>query len=110
MAINPDFRDLFSELSAAEARYLLVGAYAVMLYTAPRFTKDLDLWIEASPENARRIHAALSRFGAPMSDLSLDDLASPGTVFQIGVEPNRIDVLTSVEGLRFEDAWQRRKE
>src|SRR5438132_1459599 len=105
MAINPDFRDLFSELSAAEARYLLVGGYAVMLYTVPRFTKDLDLWVEPSPDNARKVHAALTRFGAPMAELSLDDLSAPGTVFEIGVEPNRIDIRTSAEGLRFGEAW-----
>ena len=110
MAINPDFRDLFSELSVAEARYLLVGGYAVMLYTAPRFTKDLDIWVEPSPENAPKVQLALGRFGAPMAEITLADLATPGTIFQIGVEPNRIDVLTSVEGLLFPEAWGRRKE
>jgi hypothetical protein len=108
MATNRDFSDLLSELSAAEARFLVVGAHAVVFYSVPRYTKDLDLWIEPSAENARSVLAALERFGAPLSDLRLEDLTTPGIIFQIGVEPNRIDLLTDVEGLDFESAWKRR--
>ena len=106
--MNPDFKDLFSELSAAEARWLLVGGYATMHYSVPRYTKDLDVWVEPTEENARKIHRALARFGAPMGDLRIADLATPGTIFQIGVAPNRIDVLTAIEGLVFAEAWDRR--
>lgn len=109
MGINRDFRDLFSELNAAEARFLIIGAHAVIFYAVPRYTKDVDLWIEPSLDNARRVWAALGSFGAPMDDLSVEDLQTPGTVFQIGVEPNRIDVLTSLEGLEFAEAWKRRE-
>lgn len=108
MATNPDFRDLFSALSAEGAEFLVVGAHAVMLYTAPRFTKDLDVWIRPTRENAARVFRALSSFGAPMADLTTEDLATEGTIFQIGLEPNRIDLLTSIDGVRFEDAWSRR--
>ena len=110
MSVNPDFRDLLSALSDAEARYLVVGAYAALLYIPPRYTKDLDVWIDATPENARKVYAALRAFGAPLSELRVEDLASPGIIFQIGVEPNRVDVLTSVEALGFAEAWERRKQ
>ena len=107
MVSNRDFKDLFSALSAADARFIVVGAHAVMVYTVPRYTKDLDVWVEPTPDNARRVHAALVAFGAPMSDLGVDDLAVPGTIFQMGVEPNRIDVVTSIDGVDFADAWGR---
>jgi hypothetical protein len=78
MAVNRDFRDLFAALNAAEVRYLLVGGYAVALHGRPRYTKDLDVWVEASSGNAPRVLAALRDFGAPLSDLSVEDLARPG--------------------------------
>jgi hypothetical protein len=109
MATNPDFRDLFSALFAEGAEYLLVGAHAVMLYTTPRYTKDLDIWVRPSVDNAARVYRALVAFGAPMADLTLEDLAVSGTIFQIGVEPNRIDVVTSVDGLEFEDLLKNKR-
>ena len=109
MSLNRDFLDLFSALSDAEARFLVVGAYAAMLYAEPRYTKDLDVWVEATPENAARVHRALRTFGAPVTDLSVSDLATPGVVFQIGVEPNRIDILTSISAIDFTEAWERRR-
>ena len=110
MATNPDFRDLFSALSAADVRFLMVGAHAVMYYTVPRYTKDLDVWIDPTPENASRAYRALAQFGAPLEGVSITDLHTPGTILQIGVEPNRIDVLTEVDGLpSFEEAWQHRE-
>ncbi len=108
MGINRDFRDLFSELRAADARFLVIGAHAVMFHAVPRYTKDLDVWTEPSPANAERVHAALAQFGAPMESLTVKDLATPGTIFQIGVEPNRIDIVTFVEGLTFSQAWKAR--
>jgi hypothetical protein len=93
MGINRDFRDLLSELSDLEARFLVVGAHAVIFHTTPRYTKDLDIWVEPAPENASRVYEALARFGAPLDDLTVADLSTPGTIFQIGVEPNRIGVL-----------------
>jgi hypothetical protein len=75
MAINPDFRDLFAALNESGAEYLLVGAYAVALHAQPRFTKDLDIWVDADAENAAKVFEALRTFGAPMMDISAEDLA-----------------------------------
>jgi hypothetical protein len=105
---NPDFSDLFSELSAAGAEFLVVGAHAVMFYAAPRYTKDLDIWVRPTRDNAERVHRALAAFGAPLDDLTVEDLAVEGTVFQLGMAPNRIDVVTSITGVDFPGAWSRR--
>ena len=110
MGVNPDFRDLLAALRDAEARYLVVGALAVTFHAAPRYSKDIDIWVDPAPENAGRVWIALQRFGAPLDQLRRDDLTDPRTVYQIGVEPNRIDVLTSVEGLSFAAAWEGRVE
>jgi hypothetical protein len=103
--VNEDFRDLLHALSGAEARFLIVGAYAVAAHAEPRATGDLDVWIDATADNAVRVYAALGRFGAPLHDLSEADLAEPGIVFQIGLPPRRIDILTSITGVAFADAW-----
>jgi hypothetical protein len=108
VAINPDFRDLFAALNASGARYLLVGGYALAVHAVPRFTKDLDVWIDPSPENASRVMAALVQFGAPTQSLDEADLATPGIVFQMGIPPNRIDIVTSIDGVAFDDAWAAR--
>ena len=106
--MNPDFRDMLSELSAAGADYIVVGAYALAAHGMPRATGDMDVWVRASPENAARVHRALQRFGAPMEQIPVDDLVSPDLVFQLGVVPRRIDILTSIDGVSFDDAWPRR--
>ena len=108
MATNPDFDDLLSAFCAAEVRFLVVGAHAVIHYTVPRYTKDLDLWIDPTPENAKRAYSALVRFGAPLEGIAAEDLSTPGVVLQIGVEPNRVDLMTEITGLVFAEAWQRR--
>jgi hypothetical protein len=92
-------------LNAARARYLLVGGYAVAFHAQPRFTKDLDVWTEPEAANAARVYDALSRFGAPLQQLTMADLERPGTIFQIGVPPNRIDIVTAIDGVGFEEAW-----
>lgn len=106
--VNADFRDLFAALNDAGARYLVVGAHAVAFYAEPRFTKDLDVWVEASPANARRLMAALHAFGAPMTGATEADFARPEITLQIGVAPNRIDVTTHIDGVAFESAWPNR--
>lgn len=108
--MNDDFRDLLSALSAADARFLVIGAYAVGVHGRPRATKDLDVWVEASPDNAARVMRALRDFGAPLMELSEQDLATPGLGFMMGVPPRRIDVLTQISGVGFEEAWSRRIE
>jgi hypothetical protein len=95
-------------LNAAEVRYLLVGGYAVAFHARPRYTKDLDVWIEPTPANAQRAWEALAAFGAPLQDLRPEDLTRPEMVFQIGLAPNRIDVLTELVGVDFAAAWERR--
>jgi len=106
--VNPDFVALLRELSAAEAHFLVVGAYAVTFHSRPRATDALDVWIETSAANATRVFGALAAFGAPLEDLTEADLARPGVVFQIGVPPRRIDLLTSLTGLTFDEAWAQR--
>lgn len=108
MPVNPDFRDLFAALNAAGAEYLLVGGYALAVHAAPRFTKDLDVWVNPTAGNAPRVMAALRAFGAPLGELSEADLTTPGIVFQMGLPPNRIDLLTSIDGVRFPEAWPSR--
>jgi hypothetical protein len=106
--MSPDFLDLLRALSGAEARFLVVGAYAVGVHGHPRATKDLDVWVEASSDNAPKVMSALRDFGAPLMGLTEKDLLVPGVGLQIGVEPGRIDILTAVTGVRFEDAWPSR--
>lgn len=95
-------------LSDANIDFLLVGAYAVAAHGHPRATGDLDLWVRPDAETAPKVYRVLAEFGAPLHDLTVDDLASPGMVFQIGVEPSRIDILTAISGVVFDDAWENR--
>jgi hypothetical protein len=96
---------MLSALSAEGAEYLLVDAYALAVHGVPRATGDIDLWVRPAPDNARRVLAALRRFGAPVTELTESDLTIAGTVFQVGVAPRRIDLLTSIDGVQFEEAW-----
>jgi hypothetical protein len=106
--VNRDFAEMLSALSEAGAEYLLVGAHALAVHGFPRATGDLDLWIRPSPENALRVMAALRRFGAPLHDLTAQDLEQPGMVYQPGLPPRRIDLLTAISGVTFEEAWAAR--
>ena len=108
MKINSDFRDLLRSLNAAGVRYLIVGGYAVMVHTEPRYTKDLDIWIEPTESNAAALFAALAQFGAPTSDVQVADFTQPDVFFQIGLAPVRIDIMTSTPGLEFPGAWNRK--
>jgi hypothetical protein len=105
--VNEDFRDLLAALLAEGARFLVVGAHALAVHGIPRATGDLDVWIAADAENARRVHRALIRFGAPMTAMGVSpgDLTRPEQVVQIGLPPRRIDVLTSITGVGFDEAW-----
>ncbi len=103
--MNRDFVEMLSALCAAGAEFLVVGAHALAAHGRPRATGDLDIWVRPSGENARRVMSALRAFGAPLHDLTLDDLSSGDVVFQIGVVPARIDILTGVSGVTFEAAW-----
>jgi hypothetical protein len=106
--VNRDFAEMLSALSEAGAEFLVVGAHALAAHGTPRATGDLDIWANPTQENAARVIAALKVFGAPLADLTIDDLTSPDTVFQIGVVPSRVDILSGISGVRFADAWPRR--
>lgn len=110
MKINSEFSDLLRSLNAESARYLIVGAHAVNYYGRPRATIDFDIWIDRGRENATRVYRALAVFGAPLDRLSVDELTSDDLIFQIGVAPIRIDILTDVSGLAFAEAWPNRSE
>ncbi|MCL4401800.1 MAG: hypothetical protein M1436_03920 [Acidobacteria bacterium] len=105
MKINSDFRDLLERFIAAQVKFLVVGGYAVIKYTEPYYTKDLDIWIEPDPENASRTLAALKAFGAPVADVRVEDLLNSDLVYQVGVEPVRVDVMSAIPGLSFADTW-----
>jgi len=106
--MNQDFLDLLRAFVAADVRYLLVGAYALAVYGRPRATGDLDVWVDPTSENAPRVMAALAAFGAPLSDVRVEDFSREGVVYQIGLPPARIDILTQLTGLSFSDAWANR--
>jgi hypothetical protein len=105
--MNDDFRDLLRALLEAGARFLVVGAHAMAVHGVPRATGDLDVWIAVNPDNADRVTKALARFGAPLEAMGISraDFLREDQVVQIGLPPRRIDVLTSISGVRFEDAW-----
>ena len=107
--MNPDFLDIIRALSDAEARFIIVGAYALNVYINPRATGDLDIWVEPTAENAVKIMAALREFGAPLADITESDFAQPGATLQIGLPPRRIDLLTDLSGLQFGEAWADRR-
>jgi hypothetical protein len=108
--VNRDFVEMLSALCAAGVEFLVVGAHALAAYGRPRATGDLDIWLRPTSENARRVLTALKAFGAPLFDLTLEDLEKPENVFQIGVVPCRIDLLTSITGIDFDVAWANRTE
>jgi len=105
--LNEDYKDMLHALADEKVEYLLVGAYALAVHGYPRATMDIDIWIMPSPENADAVTRALRRFGAPLQNLNREDLETDGTVFQIGVAPRRIDIITAASGLRFEEAFAR---
>jgi hypothetical protein len=111
--MNDDWFDMITALLDARARFLIVGAHAMAVHGVPRATQDLDCWIEPEPGNAKRVWDALSTFGAPLASLgvSREDLAAPETVLQLGLPPNRIDLMTGISGVpSFEAAWSQRED
>ena len=102
--LKKDFSDMIKIFLEEQVQFLLVGGISINLYGYVRATKDMDLWVQASKENSAKVITALAKFGAPMQDVSVQDFEKEGMVFQIGVEPIRIDVLTRITGVKFEDA------
>ena len=110
MLTSPDFKELLNLFKKHNVKYLVVGGYAVMLYTEPRFTKDLDLLISVEIKNATAVYNALKEFGAPLANLSVKDFNQEGYFYQMGRPPMRVDILMSIPGVKFSSAWSRRKQ
>ena len=106
--MNQDFLDLLRAFIDRDVRFLIVGAYALAVHGRPRATGDLDVWVDATPENAVKVMSALEQFGAPTGQVRTEDFSRPGIVFQMGLPPVRIDVLTELSGLTFDEAWSTR--
>ena len=104
---TPEFSELLSTFNEHEVKYLIVGGFAVMVYSEPRYTKDLDVWVEVSPENAGKVFAALRNFGAPLEGITEEDFTEAG-FYQMGRPPARIDIMMSLDGIEFEAAWENR--
>jgi len=104
--LNEDYRDILHALSDEKVRFILVGAYALAAHGYPRATMDIDIWVMPSPDNAEAILRALRIFGSPLHNLTKKDLEVDGTVFQIGIAPRRIDIITEATGLKFEQAYK----
>jgi predicted nucleotidyltransferase len=107
--LNKDYKEMLQCLSEGNVRFLLVGAYALAAHGYPRATKDIDFFVWATPENATNLLKALSRFGAPLDDVSESDFSSEGVIFQIGNSPRRIDIITQISGVTFDQAYANRK-
>ena len=109
MAENPHYRELLQLLNEFEVEYLIVGGFAVMKYGEPRYTKDLDVWVHNSPQNSLRVVGALKKFGAPLEHdgITAETFTEKQVVYQIGIAPVRIDILTEITGVEFTDAWRK---
>ena len=105
--LNSDYKDILSILSKKKVKFLLVGAYAMAVHGYPRSTMDIDLWVKPDPENAGLVIQALDAFGAPAGDLSFENLQKEDLIFQINIAPRRIDILTSIDKLKFDEAFAR---
>jgi len=107
MLTSPDFKELLNLFKKYQVKYLIVGGYAVMRYTEPRFTKDLDLLVSVETKNATAVYKALKEFGAPLSGLTENDFSQQGYFYQMGYPPMRVDIMMSIPGVKFDDAWNR---
>jgi hypothetical protein len=106
--LNPHFHDILAALSDEQAEFLVVGAYALAAHGLVRSTGDLDIWVRPTPENAERVWRALVRFHAPLSSAKVDHFTDPEMVYRMGLPPNGIDILMSISGVDFDDAWSNR--
>lgn len=107
--LNQDYKEMLQCLQKHGVDFVIVGAYALAAYGLPRATGDIDIFIRPSSEHAHKVMTALRDFGAPLQDITVADFQQPGTVFQIGVEPCRIDLLTEIDGVSFAQAWGHRR-
>lgn len=105
-----DYKDLLSAFQSHGVKYLVVGGLAVIYHSQPRFTKDMDLFIKAAPENAKATYAALAQFGVPLQGIHPEDFTDPNIFFRFGREPRGFDILVAIPGVDFDAAWERRVE
>lgn len=103
--LTDDYRDMLLALRSAEADFLIIGTYALGVHGLVRATKDIDIWVRPTAENAERVWRALLDFGAPLHGVAQDDFSKPGIILQIGVAPIRIDITTAIDGVDFESCW-----
>ena len=106
--MDSDFRELLKAFNDNGVEYLIIGGYAVIEYTEPYFTKDLDVWVRPNPENAIAVYKALKEFGAPLIEIKAEDFADESIFYQMGRPPFRIDIMMAIPGVSFEDAWPRK--
>lgn len=109
MQLSRDFKEFLQSLNDSSVRYLVLGGYAVAYYGHPRYTKDLDVWIESSQENAEKLVHALDQFGFGALNLSAEDFLGEGQVVQMGVAPHRIDILNFADGINFSECYNSRQ-
>jgi hypothetical protein len=107
--LNEDYRDMLRLLSGNRVRFLVVGAYAMGVHGYPRATGDIDIWVEPTLENSRLVYRALATFGAAVDQITPDTFMENGIVFQIGVAPRRIDIITGISGVEFDSAYTHRQ-
>jgi len=108
--LNEDYKEILQLLLKNKARFLIVGAYAMGIYGYPRATGDFDIWVENSADNSKRIYKSLLQFGAPLKGIKQDAFAEKGVIFQIGVAPRRIDIITHIDGVEFKEAYKNKEE
>ena len=107
--LNSDYKDMLQILLEKGVKFLMVGAYAMGAHGYPRATGDIDIWVEPTAENSTRIYRSMEAFGAPLHEIDEDTFATPDVVFQIGIAPRRIDIITTISGVEFDDAYRQRQ-
>ncbi|MFA4888952.1 MAG: hypothetical protein WC628_05205 [Candidatus Omnitrophota bacterium] len=108
MLVPSDYKELLKILNKHRVRCLIVGAYAVAYHAEPRYSKDIDIWVEPEEGNAKKVYAALKEFGAPLRGIKIGDFANKTLVYQIGVAPVRVDIIMGIPGITFKQAWEHR--
>lgn len=106
--LSPDFSDILSVLAAEHVEFIVVGAFAMAAHRMPRATGDIDVWVRRDPENAKRVWRALARFGAPVANVEPEEFELDEFFYQVGVVPHRVDILTAIDGVTFDEAWAER--
>ncbi len=102
--LNEDYKEMLESLLEEKVKFILVGAYALAAHGFPRATGDMDIWVKPHDENSKKVYKALAKFGAPISEIREDEFSQPGLIFQIGVVPRRIDIITKISGVEFDEA------